>query len=85
MEKIVTIAGITIDLSRIRAVRKNNFSNKLLIEYNARTEYSKSQFNGTVLRNEIVDTISHEFASSEAAQEYQIEIEECWKEYSRVK
>ena len=86
MEKIVTVAGITIDLSRIRGVRINTNStvgktNVLHIEYNSRIEYSKNPFTGEIEKAMITDTITQEFADYNAAQQNQSEVQECWSDY----
>ena len=86
MNRIVTIAGITLDLSRIRAVRVRNYTevgkaNLLYIEYNSRTEYSKNPFTDEIEKTLINETMSQEVADYQSAREYQTEIEECWAEY----
>ena len=86
MDKIITVAGITIDLSRIRGVRINTNSmvgetNVLYIEYNSRIEFSKNPFTGKIEKTIITETISQEFADYNATQQYQIELQECWSDY----
>ena len=86
MEKIVTVAGITIDLSRIRGIRINTNStvgktNVLYIEYNARTDYSKNPFTGEIEKTIITDTISQEFVDYDAAQQNQSDVQEYWSDY----
>ena len=86
MDKIVTVAGITIDLSRIKGIRidttqKAEESYFLCIEYNSRAEYIKNPITGEIEKTIITDTISQEFADYTGARQNQSNVEECWSEY----
>ncbi len=90
MDRIITISSLTIDLDRVRAIKLNNFNNIgktniLTIEYNSRIEYSKNPFTNETEKTEIVETISKEYPDFETAQLYQIELQDCWKEYLNEK
>ncbi|MCB1190966.1 MAG: deoxynucleoside kinase [Leptospiraceae bacterium] len=87
MDKIVTVANITVDLSRIKAIKLNEYRdlgkiNLLTIEYDSRTEYSKNPFTGKVEKKLISDQIVKEFPDYETAKMYRDELEFCWKTYS---
>jgi len=85
MERIKSIANLSIDFDRIRAIKLDNYnpekSNILLIEYNARIEYSKNPFTQEIEKTEIVDIISKEFPNFETASLHQDEIVFVWQEY----
>ena len=53
----------------------------MTIEYNSRIEYSKNPFTDEIEKTEIVEKISKEYPDFEIAQLYQIQMQDCWKEY----
>ncbi|WP_139149567.1 hypothetical protein [Flavobacterium caeni] len=79
MERINTVNGLTIDFERIRNIRQE--SEFLIIEYNARIEYSKNPFTGEIEKSEISESISKEFHSYESARDNHIDIKDYWNEY----
>ncbi|MEI6556499.1 MAG: hypothetical protein WCL70_12990 [Paludibacter sp.] len=89
MERIKSIGNLSIDFDRIRAIKLDNYnrekSNILLIEYNARIEYSKNPFTQEIEKTEIIDVISKEFPNFETASLHQKEIEVEWQEYLESK
>ena len=73
MERIINIGNHSIDFERLRAIKHNSHrdlgpTNVLIIEYNARIEYSKNPFTDKVEKTEIVDKIEIEFYDFETAQ-----------------
>lgn len=89
MERIKSISNLSIDFDRIRVIKLDNYnqekSNILTIEYNARIEYTKNPFTQEIVKTEIVDVITKEFADFETARLYQKEIEIEWQEYLNSK
>jgi len=90
MARIATIASISIDIERLKAISLNSFNdigktNVLTIEYNARTEYSRNPFTGEIDKTLVTDVISKEFPDYDTAQLYQKEIQECWEDYLNEK
>ena len=86
MDRIVTISSLTIDLDRIKSISINNFNNLgktniMTIEYNSKVEYSRNPFTNEIEKNILVDTISKEFPDYQTAQLYQMEFNECWRDY----
>ena len=62
MERIINIGNHSIDFERIRAIKHNSHrdlgpTNVIIIEYNARIEYSKNPFTDKVEKTEIHDNI----------------------------
>lgn len=88
MNKIVTVANMTIDLSRIKALKINEYKNLgktniIIIEYDSKVEYSKNPFTGQIEKNIISDQVVKEFPDFDTAMAYRNEIEECWNDYMR--
>ena len=86
MERIINIGNHSIDFERLRAIKHNNSSylgptNVLIIEYNARIEYSKNPFTNKVEKTEIVDKIELEFYDFETAKSNHISIQQDWNNY----
>lgn len=62
MSNIITLDSITIDFERLKTICVNNYSgigktNFLIIEFNARIEYSKNPFTNEIERHEITDKL----------------------------
>lgn len=86
MERIINIGNHSIDFERIRAIKHNSHrdlgpTNVIIIEYNARIEYSKNPFTDKVEKTEIVDKIEIEFYDFETSQINHISIQEDWNNY----
>ncbi len=86
MERIINIGNHSIDFERLRAIKHNSHrdlgpTNTLIIEYNARIEYSKNPFTYKVEKTEIVDKIEIEFYDFEIAQSNHISIQQDWNNY----
>jgi hypothetical protein len=86
MERIINTGNSSIDLDRIRAIRHNSHrdlgkTNVLIIEYNARIEYSKNPFTEKIEKTEIVDKIEIEYVDFETAQANHVSIQEEWNNY----
>ena len=86
MERIINIGNHSIDFERIRAIKHNSHrdlgpTNVIIIEYNARIEYSKNPFTDKIEKTEIVDKIEIEFYDFETAQITHISIQEDWNNY----
>ena len=86
MERIINIGNHSIDFERIRAIKHNSHrdlgpTNVIIIEYNARIEYSKNPFTDKVEKTEIVDKIEIEFYDFETAKINHISIQEDWNNY----
>ncbi len=86
MERIINIGNCSIDFERIRAIKHNSHidlgkTNVLVIEYNARIEYSKNPFTDKIEKTEIVDKIEIEFNDFDTAQSNHISIQQDWNNY----
>ena len=86
MERIINVGNLSIDFERIRAIKQNSNrdlgkTNILVIEYNARIEYSKNPFTEKIEKTEIVDKIEIEYADFETAQINHNSIKEDWNNY----
>jgi hypothetical protein len=86
MGRIINIGNLSIDFERIRAIKQNSNrdlgkTNILVIEYNARIEYSKNPFTDKIEKTEIVDKIEIEYADFETAQINHLAIQEDWNNY----
>ena len=86
MERIINIGNHSIDFERIRAIKHNSYrdlgpTNIIIIEYNARIEYSKNPFTQEIEKNEIIDKIEIEFNDFEIAQLNHISITQDWNNY----
>ena len=86
MERIINIGNHSIDFERIRAIKHNSYrdlgpTNIIIIEYNARIEYSKNPFTQEIDKTEIIDKIEIEFNDFEIAQLNHISITQDWNNY----
>ena len=86
MERIINIGNHSIDFERIRAIKHNSYrdlgpTNIIIIEYNARIEYSKNPFTQEIEKNEIIEKIEIEFNDFEIAQLNHISITQDWNNY----
>ena len=86
MERIINIGNHSIDFERIRAIKHNSYrdlgpTNIIIIEYNARIEYSKNPFTQEIEKTEIIDKIEIEFNDFETAQLNHISITQDWNNY----
>ena len=86
MERIINIGNHSIDFERIRAIKHNSYrdlgpTNIIIIEYNARIDYSKNPFTQEIEKNEIIDKIEIEFNDFEIAQLNHISITQDWNNY----
>lgn len=90
MERIMNIGNNSIDFERIRIVKQNihtdlGKTNVVVIEYNARIEYSKNPFTNEIEKNLIIDKIEIEYSDFETAQYNVKSIQETWNEYLESK
>ena len=86
MERIINIGNHSIDFERIRAIKHNSYrdlgpTNIIIIEYNARIEYSKNPFTQEIEKTEIIDKIEIEFNDFEIAKLNHISITQDWNNY----
>ena len=86
MERIINIGNHSIDFERIRAIKHNSYrdlgpTNIIIIEYNARIDYSKNPFTQEIEKNEIIEKIEIEFNDFEIAQLNHISITQDWNNY----
>ncbi|GAB2961416.1 hypothetical protein GCM10027048_31830 [Hymenobacter coalescens] len=85
--KIVTHAGLTLDLSQVKCLKLSPFtsseneSGQLVVEYRTRTDYVWHPGTQQWESLPIAEVIRYDFPSYESAQAYVREWEALWQDY----
>lgn len=86
--KVVTHAGVTLDLSQVKCFKLSPFSlsdddetNRILIELKPRLEYVFHPGSRAWEKETVSDSISQPFASYDQAAAYLREWEDIWQDY----
>ena len=85
--KIVTHAGLMLDLSQVKCFKLSPFNNgendtrQLVVEYTTRTEYVRHPGTRQWEKEHVCEVITYDFPSYETAQAHVREWEEIWQDY----
>ena len=84
--RVVTHAGLTLNLSQVKCFRLSNFSgigkrNTLTVEFKTRYDYILHPTTGEFEKQEYNETTDLEFPDYETAKAYSDEWIEIWQEY----
>lgn len=86
MECISNSNGFSIDLSKVRTIKKEeaNYPYRVVVEYVGKFVYSKNPFTNEVEKDLLTETIIKEYRTNEYASETFEMLNEAWQEYTGI-
>jgi len=84
--KIISIQGLTLDLSRIKAIKINTNTklgptNVLIVDLNSRYEYVLNPNKNTFVKQKLKDKVEIEYVDYNATKDSYEELIEEWQQY----